>query len=552
LVLSESERIAGVQTTLAAVERTGIDVTRPFRLDTAVTATIVLTAREKQYTLNELVQLSPRTAVRDDSGAIDVLEHIIVAAGASLLISIADTELVRLHSAADGFTSIVAAGGSLSVRGEPGRPLRLVSWNPTSNANDLQTLDGRAYIRAFGGRADLVNATVENMGFWSGTTGGLSLTGTRMLTGSEPEAASEAATLSEATGDEIVPLEAELETLPFSGEEPELGYASGLVQSVSLIGNAFGLFVSSSSQVEVRDTLVKGSLVDGIVFHRDVNSSAIFNTTSTDNNRDGIRIARSTSSVVIDRATVSDNGRNGITLDGRPLANGPSAIGLPVQGSGDNYISASTVTDNGRTGIAVIDGDGIEIRNNVIARNDLGIVVSDTASSVIIADNKLTEHPRQAISVRGLASGIIIEANRIDGATTGVMMRESSGEITGNTIAGVTIHGVSLIGETGSSIVVDNRIAGMGPSAVDVIRTSGAAVRANDVTDWRDTKPLAVVLATMFQPLTILWIAIGAFVLLGAVFGSRRRVRGIHDPFADRAPLSSMTRGIVARESVGA
>lgn len=553
LVLTESERITGVQTTLTTAQRAGVDLTRPFRLDTALVATLVLTARDSPYTLDEITRLSPRTATRTQDGAIDVLEHIVVTQGASLVITSADADLVRLRSEAAGFASIVSAGGALSVRGEPDRPVRISSWDPASAASDRLTDDGRAYIRAFGGRADVINSEITDLGFWSGTTGGLSFTGTELATEELSEAAAtEAAELTDATGVEVLPLESELDTLDFVGEEPDLGYASGLVQSVTLTGNAFGLFVTSSTQVEVRDTLIRNSLVDGIVFHRDVSSSAVINTTTSGSGRDGILIARSTSSVVLDRITAAGNGRNGITLDGGSIVDGPSAIGLPVRVSGDNAITQSTLTDNGRAGIAVTDGLDIELRGNVIARNDLGIVVSEGASRVEIVANELSDHPRQAITVRDAGTGISIRDNTIDGATTGIMVRESVAAIEDNRIAGVSVHGVTLIGDTGSSVVVDNRIAGAGPSPVDVIRTSGTAVRANDVTDWRSTKPLSVVLASAFQPLTILWIAIGLFILVGLIAGRRLRARGIHDPFADRAPLTSMTRGIVPRETVGA
>lgn len=553
LVLTESERITGVQTTLTTALRAGVDLSRPFRLDTAPVATLVLTARDSPYSLDEITRLSPRTASRTGDGTIEVLEHIVITRGAAVVIAAVDADVVRLRSDAAGFVSIVSAGGSLSVRGEPDRPVRISSWDAGADAVDALTDDGRAYVRAFGGRADIINAELSGLGFWSGTTGGLSFTGTELATeGTSDAAAGQAAALSDATGAEVLPLESELDTLDFVGEEPDLGYASGVVQSVTLDGNAFGLFVTSSTQVEVRDTLIRNSLVDGIVFHRDVSSSAIINTTTSGSGRDGILIARSTSSVVLDRITANGNGRNGITLDGGSIVDGPSAIGLPVRVSGDNAVTQSTLTDNGRAGIAVTDGLDIELRGNTLARNDLGIVVSEGASRVTIIGNELTDHPRQAISVRDAGTGIIIRDNTIDGATTGIMVRESVTAIEDNRIAGVSVHGVTLIGDTGNSVVVDNRIAGAGPSPVDVIRTSGTAVRANDVSDWRSTKPLSVVLASMFQPLTILWIAIGIFVLVGLVVGRRLRAKGIHDPFADRAPLTSMTRGIVPRETVGA
>lgn len=537
--------------TLGAADRLGLDLSRPFRLDTPVTATMVLTARSSSYTLDELVRLSPRSVTRSPDGGIEILEHIVVSQGATLLITSSEAENVRLRSGAEGFASIVAAGGSLSARGEPERPVLLASWDPATDAADEVTDDGRAYIRVFGGRAEFVNVTIEHLGFWGGITGGLSFTGTEIPTvevGSE-QLAQESA-LADAAGVDVLPLESELETLELIGEELDLGYASGLVQSVTLVGNAFGIFVTASDQVEIRDTLVQASLVDGIVFHRDVTNSAVISTVTRGNGRDGIRVARATSSVLMDRLDSSGNGRNGVTLDGGAIVDGPSAIGMAVRVSGDNVLTGSTASDNGRAGIAVVDGVNIELRGNTVARNGIGIVVSKGASSVQIVDNEVSDHPAQAIALRDAGSDLVLRDNRIDGATTGIMVRDSVGVYESNTITGVTNHGVTLIGDTGNSVIVDNRIAGAGPSPIDVIRTNGAAVRGNEVTDWRSTKPLSVVLASMFQPLTILWIGIGLFILLGLAYGARRRRRGIHDPFADRRPLATMTRGIVPRESI--
>ena len=136
----------------------------------------------------------------------------------------------------------------------------------------------------------------------------------------------------------------------------------------------------------------------------------------------------------------------------------------------------------------------------------------------------------------------------ISGTEIGIFFRDSGGRIEDNEIREVSNHGIALIGDTGASVVVGNSISGSGPSAIDVARTSGAAVRNNDTSEWKSTKPLDVVLAGIFQPLTILWILI-ALVLLFSIRRAGAR-RGIRDPFADQAPLTSLTRGILARESL--
>jgi len=97
---------------------------------------------------------------------------------------------------------------------------------------------------------------------------------------------------------------------------------------------------------------------------------------------------------------------------------------------------------------------------------------------------------------------------------------------------------------------VNNTISGVGPGAIDVVRTTNSAVRGNDISRWHDTKPLLVVLRSVLQPLTVLWILIATALVFSLMFVRRRNA--IRDPFAGQAPLASFTRGIVERESITA
>jgi hypothetical protein len=56
-----------------------------------------------------------------------------------------------------------------------------------------------------------------------------------------------------------------------------------------------------------------------------------------------------------------------------------------------------------------------------------------------------------------------------------------------------------------------------------------------------------VVLGAIFQPLTIMWIAIAFVVIVSAIAMAGRRKIAAH-PYANMAPLSSFTRGIVTPE----
>ena len=417
------------------------------------------------------------------------------------------------------------------------------------------TNDGRAYVREHAGYARILNAEFSDLGFWSGVTGGLSLTGTVIpepLLADDVESAAEALTEEEVEGiegAEALGGDEPLETLALgSGLEAD-GYASALIQSVSVTGDAFGLFVTNSDRVDISNSNFSANLVDGVVFHRDVTNTTVTGSSAVGNAQDGFNLTRASSGLVFERLVARSNGRNGITIEGRPLVDGPSATGIATTVYGENEVRNSTSTDNGRYGIEVIGGNDISVIGNEVARNQMGIVVDNGATGVVVRDNDVDASASQGIALRDAGLDAVVTDNRVDGAEIGIYVRDAGGAFEDNAIAGVSNHGIALVGATGTSTIVGNEISGSGPTAIDVHRTEGTAVRDNDSAEWRSTKPISVVLRAVFQPLTILWILIGVTLLASALFA--RRLRGPRDPFADHAPLSSFTRGVVARDEIG-
>ena len=56
--------------------------------------------------------------------------------------------------------------------------MTIKSWDPASESADLNTTDGRSYVRVIGGSAEFTHVVFADLGFWSGRTGGVALTGT--------------------------------------------------------------------------------------------------------------------------------------------------------------------------------------------------------------------------------------------------------------------------------------------------------------------------------------------------------------------------------------
>jgi parallel beta-helix repeat protein len=559
LVAAENARFIRVRALSDAAARLGVDQDAPYRLAVGTTPTLVLVARPAAYTIDELTSLAPRSVVKEHDGSYLVTENIVVQQGATLRIVSKTGMTVHLSSDADGFVSIVANGGSLAIQGSSQSPVKIDSWDSSTRAEDALTSDGRAYVRVYGGRAQFVNAEFTDLGFWSGLTGGVALTGTKLLddpTASDPTATAPDATPTtggeapSALSGDLLPADGGLTTLSIDGSTDDYGYASGIIQGVTFRGNAFGFFVSSSDRVEIRDSVIEDSLVDGLVLHRDVSNSNVESTIARNNAQNGFRLARATSSVTFQRLQANDNGRDGITLEGGPLADGPSSTGNPTTVYGNNEVTSSTATGNGRYGIEVVGGVNIVIAGNTVARNVMGIVVSGATTGITIKSNEVTDSQKQGIALKDSGLDAKVMDNTVSNTRIGIYVRDAGGDFEGNQISGVSNHGISLLGATGNSTIVNNTISGVGPTAIDVARTSNSAVRNNDIGGWQGTKPLLVVLRSVFQPLTILWVLIAFVVLVSLLFARRRKM--ILDPFASQAPLSSFTRGIVERDRIGA
>jgi len=331
LVRAEDERLVYVRTVSSAARWRVDDLDGPYRLRTSPSLTLVLPAREQPYTLADLLALAPDTLVRQPDGAYLLSENIVVLGGASLSLESAEGLTLRMQSQAESFVSIVTFGGSLKIAGTPEHPLAIQSWDSDSGTVDRATTDGRAYLRVIGGNASLQNASLSSLGFWSGDTGGLALTGTHPVAGFDATDNAEAAPVA---GARLLPAgELSSETEPVA---PDLGYVSAAIDNVTVTGNTYGIFVSDAKGVTVRNSRISDSLVNGLVFHRFVTESVVSRTVSSDNAIDGFTVDRSSQNVVFDGLTSERNGRDGVSLDGQALALGPNARGTAVDLYGDN------------------------------------------------------------------------------------------------------------------------------------------------------------------------------------------------------------------------
>jgi nitrous oxidase accessory protein NosD len=567
LVLGEDRRLITVRAVAAVAPlRGGQTWTKPYRLSTGSGYTLVLTQRSDEYTVTDLLALAPQTFVRQPDGSYLLTENIYLNAGAKLRLSNPGGLTLRMASNSNGFVSIVSFGGRLTFEGTPQAPTVITSWDPRTRSPDTDVRDGRAYIRAIGGTFAMSYTTVSDLGFWSGRTGGLSLTGTdRPSTGSTAGPAPHL-TKDQRHQDNGTPAPGDGPAAP--GDQPGFGgvyaqpagplstpdsdftvpgqsYVSGQISHSTISGNAFGLFVSSATGINISDTTVSDSLEDGVVMHRFASSAVLERVTSRHNGRTGFVLSRATSEVHISGATAEDNGENGFTLSGQPLATGPSASGQSVATYGSNSVSNSVVRDNARYGIEILGGLNVGVQNNEIDGGDMGIVARQGAHQVAITGNELHGQRRQGIAVRDGVTAATVTGNVVQRTETGIYVRDSAAEVRGNTVQDVTDHGIAVIGHSAGSTARYNVVAGVGPSAIDTSRDRDRIeVSQNQTFAWHDTSSFWVRFRHYASPMTLLWTSVLLLVLASALGGGRSLVRrrqsgGDLHPYADKRPLHS-------------
>ncbi|MCW2851984.1 MAG: right-handed parallel beta-helix repeat-containing protein [Nocardioides sp.] len=562
LVAMEDARLVEVRTVGVLASWNEAPMKSPYRLATGSAYTLVLTARTEPYTVEDLLALAPQTFVRRPDGAFLLSENLVVESGATL--NLADPGGLRLLMASDGdgFVSIINDGGRLNIAGTEGAPAIITSFDRGDETTDSLTNDGRAYIRSIGGQVSIADTELRSLGFWSGRTGGLSLTGTdrpnsgsldqlagKLSVGEAPDTGPTVKGNKNSPLSEVLPA-GDLPVPVVDAEAPQYSFVSAALSRTSVTHSAFGLFVSGANGLDVRDSTFDSNLVSGLVLHRYVVNAVIEGTSASGNGQDGVVLARATTGIVLSEVAARNNARNGVTISGRPLAEGPSATGTSVGSYGNNSISNSVASDNGRYGVEVIGGTNVRVLANDVDSNSVGIVVRDKASEVSVVGNTVGSSSTQGIAVRDGATEGVVSGNMVTGGETSLYLRDSEAAMQNNTLTGATNHGVSMVGAVGASVLDANTISGRGPSAIETNRADDVDRSGwdNDTGGWHDTTPFLVTVKHFAQPLTVMWLALGGLLLFTALRGAGTRPERRH-PYADKTPLHDPA-GIIARGRV--
>ena len=478
LVAAENQRL------LELVRRVPFGA-QPYRVESTASIgngadTLVLTPRSEPYSLSSLVNMGAATRLTD--GSVYLTDSVFVAPRAEL--DLLDDRLLRMRSDDAGFVSIVAWKGALELRGrDAGSPLQIISWDLDRADVDLDVSNGRSYIRAVKSQVDVSDISARSLGFWSGETGGLAV----------------------------------MHAQQFS------------MRASDLTDDHYGLFLSDVSGATVDDVVVSGSTLEGILVHGGSRDIRFRRTTVRDGGRHGVAVVRGSEELTFSEVTVEDNAGDGVRIDGSSLADGASAGGADTRRYGSVGITDSTIRRNGASGVSIVDATGISVTRSTVQQNVDGVVVRGAARDVVLQDNIVRGSSDFGIAVTDGPSGVDVTGNEVSQADTGIAVRGSVAILMDNTVAAARQHGISLVGAAGGSQVVNNTLAGRGPSAISLSRIdspSEVLVSGNSVARWDVDRDLSVLQRLEENPLLLLWIPLLLVPLL-MTLASRRRMRRV-------------------------
>ena len=469
--------------------------------------TLVLTAAGIAYGLADLVRLGAAEIQPD--GVVLLTRSVFVAPAARLVVD-APGSTMRLLSDGSGFVSLVAWKADLVLSGSSGRPLGVTSWDPTQERPDEDVVDGRAYIRQVSGEMRVRHANVSHLGFWAGRTSGLAWTGSSRA---------------EATG--------------------------SIVDS-TFRANHYGVFASQAEALSISGATFAANAVDGLALHRRTADTTITSSSAHGNGRHGFSADQGSESLTFAGVRASGNTSHGIFFSGKALSDGQSAGGASLRTYGEVTLAGGLLRDNGGAGLRVVEGRGISVRGTRVIDNRDGIVLAGTAAPAEVEDAVITGRHRLGISVTGGVAAV--SGNRVSGSATGIRVRDAAVSVTGNAVAQATDHAVSVIGTAAGSAVVDNDLAGRGPSGLDLFRLSPElAVEAsgNDLEGWTQDRDNWEYWSAFIpnHPMLLLWVVVLGLPASLAVRARRSRIPVGTPPYQDalRPARSASPRGHAGR-----
>lgn len=402
--------------------------------------TVVLAPKNGQrwgYTVADLEALG---ALRvEDDRTLTLVRNVVVRRGAELDFYGGGT--VRMLSSAAGTTSIVVWGGTLGVFGGEDDPLAFTSWDEAAAAPDRDENDGRAYVRARDGSLVIGHAEFRDLGYWSGRTGGLAVTG---------------------TGDDR---------------------ASAGIVSTKITGLHYGVFFSDTTQAGLQDTTIEDSTLTGVEVTNGASDTTIERTTITGSGGDGVSVSRQSTGTKVTDSTVDGSAGWGIRIDGSALAGGPTSGGYGLSPAKGFTLTGSHVRDSGEGGVRVISTDDTEIRGTEVDEARSAVLVEGPSKGLTVVDADLSSSDLRGLDVSGRITDATVSDSRIAGRRIALELTGAAVIVRDNDLRVASGFAVELSDDARADIT-GNTFHGVGQDVVASWSGSRTMQQGNVQTDW--------------------------------------------------------------------
>ncbi|MFJ4159019.1 right-handed parallel beta-helix repeat-containing protein [Microbacterium testaceum] len=404
--------------------------------------TVVLAPQRGQAWAYLLGDLIARGAVRqDDAATFTLVRNVVVRPGAQLDL-VAPGATLRLSSSPTATTSIVGWGGDLLFGGLKDDHFTVTSWDEALAAPDTEEADGRAYIRGRDAVLASSFADFADLGYWSGRTGGLAITGS-------------------GTVDAGVRLE-----------------------NSTMTGLHYGLFASESTGVGVFDCAIADSTLSGMELTNGGHDFVVQRTTVRGSGSDGISLSRQSKNLSLTETTVEGSAGWGIRIDGSALADGPTTGGYGLTPSSGFTVSESRVHGNRDGGIRVISTDDAEIRRTTVEEARTAILVEGPSAGLTVANADLSSSELRALDVAGTITDATVSDSRLVGRRIALELAGAAVTVRANDVAVTSGYAIELA-DGARADITGNIFRGTGQDAVAVWAGARTMQADNDQTAWR-------------------------------------------------------------------
>ncbi|MFI8632456.1 right-handed parallel beta-helix repeat-containing protein [Microbacterium sp. NPDC077663] len=466
--------------TIAAVDDAALTLVSRMAWDDPLLAkmgVVVLSARAEPYGIADLVD---RRALRlSAKNTYDLTKSVIVRSGATLRIDAPGTT-IRFLSHTVGYTELVGWGGNITLNGAEKKPLVITSWDSAADAPDGDLSDGRGYLMVRNGVLEASHTDFSDLGFWSGRTGGVSVTAT------------------------------------------DPGLAKAVLTDTTHRRLAFGLYLSEVADSTVTGVTVEAPVVSGINVTGASRGVRIQDAVLTGTGGDGIVVNRGASRVAIVDTTVSHSDGVGVRIAGGPRATGPNAGGATTYVMADFLLEGVTALDNRTGGVLIDGGNGVTVEDLTTNGVAGGLRIIGPAHTVEVTDSTLVSTGGIPLRVEGDVGDATVTTSRMKGPATGVELRGARVELRGNTITVGEGQGVS-VSDDAHIVLSANRIRGLGETPVRAEDGASVTQRFVDTAAW-SYRP-ALLLWLDHHPMGWLWLLVLLIPAVGLPFAIVRRRR---------------------------